>query len=105
MADRSGGAGDVTAGVVATLAIGGAAKAALGLMADGVFAQRLSHALANVEVGDELALLAGLTQTAAWIADALATLQREEFGIDAGKAFGFDMAVTLRIQVEALAER
>ncbi|MBQ0961605.1 polyisoprenoid-binding protein [Ideonella sp. 4Y11] len=38
-------------------------------------------------------------------ADALATLQRDAFGIDAGKAFGFDMAVTLRIQVEALAER
>jgi len=36
-------------------------------------------------------------------ADALATLDRAEFGIDAGKAYGFSMAVTLRIQVEALA--
>lgn len=37
-------------------------------------------------------------------ADALTTINREEFGIDAGKAYGFDMAVTLRIQVEALAK-
>jgi len=37
-------------------------------------------------------------------ADALATINREEFGIDAGKAYGFDMAVTLRIQVEAIAK-
>ena len=37
-------------------------------------------------------------------ADALGTLQRDAFGIDAGKAWGFDMTVTLRIQVEALAE-
>jgi polyisoprenoid-binding protein YceI len=37
-------------------------------------------------------------------ADALATLQRDEFGIDAGKAWGFNMAVTLRIQVEGLAK-
>ncbi|MDE1999745.1 MAG: polyisoprenoid-binding protein [Burkholderiales bacterium] len=36
-------------------------------------------------------------------ADALATIHRDEFGIDAGKAFGFKMDVTLRIQVEALA--
>ena len=35
-------------------------------------------------------------------ADALATIQRDEFGIDAGKDYGFDMAVTLRIQVEAI---
>jgi polyisoprenoid-binding protein YceI len=35
-------------------------------------------------------------------ADALATLQRDDFGIDSGKAFGFKMAVTLRIQVEAV---
>lgn len=34
-------------------------------------------------------------------ADALATFRRDEFGIDAGKDFGFDMTVTLRIQVEA----
>lgn len=35
-------------------------------------------------------------------ADALATLNREEFGMDAGKAYGFKMDVTLRIQVEAI---
>ncbi|MGH8073153.1 MAG: hypothetical protein ACREO4_03655 [Lysobacter sp.] len=33
---------------------------------------------------------------------ALATIERDDFGIDAGKAYGFDMTVTLRIQVEAL---
>ncbi len=37
-------------------------------------------------------------------ADAIATIQRDEFGISAGKDWGFDMAVTLRIQVEAVAE-
>ena len=37
-------------------------------------------------------------------ADATATLQRDQFGIDAGKDWGFDMAVQLRIQVEAVAE-
>jgi polyisoprenoid-binding protein YceI len=37
-------------------------------------------------------------------ADALASFQRDEFGIDAGKAWGFNMAVTLRIQVEGLAK-
>jgi len=37
-------------------------------------------------------------------ADALATLQRDDFGIDAGKDWGFSMAVTLRIQVEAVAQ-
>jgi len=36
-------------------------------------------------------------------ADALATFNRDDFGITAGKAYGFNMAVTLRIQVEALA--
>ncbi|WP_108470489.1 YceI family protein [Rhodanobacter thiooxydans] len=36
-------------------------------------------------------------------ADALATFQRDAFGMDAGKAYGFNMAVTLRIQVEAIA--
>lgn len=36
-------------------------------------------------------------------ADALATIKRDEFGMDAGKAYGFSMDVTLRIQVEALA--
>lgn len=35
-------------------------------------------------------------------ADALATIQRDAFGMDAGKDYGFDMAVTLRIQVEAI---
>lgn len=37
-------------------------------------------------------------------ADAHATLQRDQFGISAGKDWGFDMAVVLRIQVEAVAE-
>ncbi|MDW2982641.1 YceI family protein [Rhodanobacter sp. KK11] len=37
-------------------------------------------------------------------ADALATFQRDAFGMDAGKDYGFDMTVTLRIQVEAIAE-
>lgn len=36
-------------------------------------------------------------------ADALATIQRDAFGIDAGKPWGFKMDVTLRIQVEAVA--
>lgn len=36
-------------------------------------------------------------------ADALATLNRADYGIDAGKDWGFDMNVTLRIQVEAVA--
>jgi polyisoprenoid-binding protein YceI len=35
-------------------------------------------------------------------ADALATFNRDEFGLDAGKPYGFKMDVTLRIQVEAL---
>jgi polyisoprenoid-binding protein YceI len=35
-------------------------------------------------------------------ADALGTLHRDEFGIDGGKAYGFNMEVTLRIQVEAI---
>jgi polyisoprenoid-binding protein YceI len=35
-------------------------------------------------------------------ADASATFQRDEFGLDAGKSYGFSMEVTLRIQVEAL---
>lgn len=35
-------------------------------------------------------------------ADALATISRDEFGIDAGKPWGFKMDVTLRIQVEAV---
>ena len=35
-------------------------------------------------------------------ADALATIRRDEFGLDAGKAYGFDMNVVLRIQLEAL---
>lgn len=37
-------------------------------------------------------------------ADALATLNRADYGIDAGKPWGFSMDVTLRIQVEAVAE-
>lgn len=36
-------------------------------------------------------------------ADAQATIKRDEFGIDAGKPYGFKMDVVLRIQVEALA--
>ena len=36
-------------------------------------------------------------------ADAHATLDRADFGIDAGRDYGFDMAVDLRIQVEAVA--
>ncbi len=35
-------------------------------------------------------------------ADVLTTIKRDEFGIDAGKAYGFKMDVTLRIQVEAV---
>jgi polyisoprenoid-binding protein YceI len=34
-------------------------------------------------------------------ADAHATFDRSQFGLDAGKDYGFDMNVTLRIQVEA----
>ena len=36
-------------------------------------------------------------------ADAFATIRRDEFGMSAGKDYGFDMAVELRIQVEAVA--
>ncbi|HJW12506.1 MAG TPA: YceI family protein [Albitalea sp.] len=36
-------------------------------------------------------------------ADAVATLQRDDFGLEAGKEYGFKMDVTLHIQVEALA--
>jgi polyisoprenoid-binding protein YceI len=35
-------------------------------------------------------------------ADALAVIQRDQFGLSAGKDYGFKMDVTLRIQVEAL---
>lgn len=39
-------------------------------------------------------------------ADVQGSFQRDDFGIDAGKLFGFDMKVLLRIQVEAIeAER
>lgn len=37
-------------------------------------------------------------------ADALAVFRRDDFGIDMGKAFGFSMEVTLRIQIEAIAQ-
>lgn len=37
-------------------------------------------------------------------ADVSARFRRDAFGLDAGKSYGFDMAVTLRIQVEALRE-
>lgn len=36
-------------------------------------------------------------------ADVRATIRRDAFGIDAGKDYGFDMRVALRIQVEAVA--
>jgi polyisoprenoid-binding protein YceI len=35
-------------------------------------------------------------------ADAVGTFDRSRFGLDAGKDYGFDMSVALRIQVEAL---
>lgn len=35
-------------------------------------------------------------------ADAVGTFKRDEFGLDAGKPYGFRMDVTLRIQVEAI---
>jgi polyisoprenoid-binding protein YceI len=38
-------------------------------------------------------------------ADAYGTLQRDQFGLEAGKNFGFKMEVGLRIQVEGLASR
>jgi polyisoprenoid-binding protein YceI len=38
-------------------------------------------------------------------ADVFATIDREQFGMDAGKAYGFSMAVDLRIQVEAIAAK
>jgi polyisoprenoid-binding protein YceI len=37
-------------------------------------------------------------------ADAVATIKRDDFGLVAGKDYGFKMDVALRIQVEALAE-
>jgi polyisoprenoid-binding protein YceI len=36
-------------------------------------------------------------------ADAVGSFKRDEFGLDAGKAYGFKMDVPLRIQVEAIA--
>ena len=38
-------------------------------------------------------------------ADVYATIDREQYGIDAGKAYGFSMAVDLRIQVEGIARK
>ena len=38
-------------------------------------------------------------------ADATATFKRDEFGLDAGKDYGFKMDVSLRIQVEAIATK
>ena len=38
-------------------------------------------------------------------ADVYATIDREQFGMDAGKAYGFSMSVDLRIQVEAVARK
>ncbi|MFI4970144.1 MAG: YceI family protein [Lysobacterales bacterium] len=37
-------------------------------------------------------------------ADALATFNRDDFGMASGKDYGFKMGVTLRIQVEAIAD-
>lgn len=37
-------------------------------------------------------------------ADALASFERDEFGMSAGKDYGMDMTVTLRIQIEAIQE-
>ena len=38
-------------------------------------------------------------------ADVLAVIQRDDFGMDSGKSYGFSMTTTLRIQVEAIAEK
>ena len=38
-------------------------------------------------------------------ADAFAVFNRDEFGLSAGKEYGFNMDVTLRIQVEAVADK
>ncbi|WP_199534703.1 YceI family protein [Rhodoferax lacus] len=38
-------------------------------------------------------------------ADASGSFQRDAFGLDAGKAYGFNMEVALRIQVEAVANK
>jgi polyisoprenoid-binding protein YceI len=38
-------------------------------------------------------------------ADAQGTFNREEFGLTAGKDYGFKMNVDLRIQVEAIADK
>jgi polyisoprenoid-binding protein YceI len=38
-------------------------------------------------------------------ADASVSFKRDEFGLDAGKAYGFNMDVALRIQVEAVATK
>jgi polyisoprenoid-binding protein YceI len=38
-------------------------------------------------------------------ADALGSFDRSAFGLDAGKSYGFDMQVALRIQVEAVLDK
>lgn len=38
-------------------------------------------------------------------ADALGSFERDQFGLTAGKEYGFDMTVVLRIQVEGLADQ
>ena len=38
-------------------------------------------------------------------ADASASFKRDDFGLDAGKAYGFNMDVNLRIQIEAVANQ
>lgn len=38
-------------------------------------------------------------------ADAIGHFNRADYGIDMGKSFGFDMGVTVRVQVEAVAEK
>ena len=37
-------------------------------------------------------------------ADALGSFERDAYGMPSGKNYGFDMTVTLRIQVEAIAD-
>jgi polyisoprenoid-binding protein YceI len=39
------------------------------------------------------------------VANAIGVFHRDEFGVDIGKAMGFDMAVTLKIHAEALSVR
>ncbi len=74
MTDGSRWASDKSAQIIAALTVALARETALGLVTQGVFAQWLIDALADAEIANQLALLSGLALTAAWIADALATL-------------------------------